>query len=447
MHHSIIQILTFFNSGITLIMGFYMLVLRRTAASQGTVYWALGSFVIGIGLLFRLLPPQNGYLSMVAPGIIVTAGLYLYLCGIWKFKKQKLYKWIIIGIPVTDFVQSLFFFFVFHSFRIQLIIHAVFLIFYCVLAFAAMLRLSAEQKYLKRIFQINAFSFFIFLFVILLNVIVVLTSPDFKPSTISQSGIALHIISGLLMIALTFGFLTAVNMRLDKDLRDQLKSKTKFFSIIAHDLRGPVGNIMNVLELLENESELDEKERKRFMETLRTLSQSTFHLLQNLLEWASRSSNLSNYETEILDVNRIVNENLELFKSSALMKSIGLDFVPGRNVFTSGNANMLQTIIRNLVSNAVKFTPVGGKVSIVTTNEAGKVGFQITDSGEGMDPKTLQSLLEFGEGKSKRGTNGEVGAGLGLVLCKEFISLNRGTLSFQSELGKGTRVNVSFPKA
>ncbi|QGY43214.1 hypothetical protein GM418_05930 [Maribellus comscasis] len=447
MHHSIIQILTFFNSGISLIMGFYMLLLRRTAASQGTVYWALGSFVIGIGLLFRLIPPPTGYLSMVAPGIFVTAGLYLYLCGIWKFKKKKMYKWIIIGIPITDFIQSLFFFFVFHSFRIQLIIHVVFLVFYCVLAIAEMLRLSPDQKYLKRIFQTNALSFFIFLLVLLSNIIVVLMNSGFDPFTISESGIVLHIISGLLMIALTFGFLTAVNMRLDKDLRDQLKSKTKFFSIIAHDLRGPVGNIMNVLDLLENESELDEKERKKFMETLHSLSQSTFHLLQNLLEWASRSKNLSNYETEILDINRIVKENLELFKRSAAMKSIGLGFVPGRNVFTSGNANMLQTIIRNLVSNALKFTPEGGRVSIVTTNEAGKVRLQITDSGEGMDKNTLQSLLEFGEGKSKKGTNGEAGAGLGLVLCKEFISLNRGTLSFQSELGKGTRVNVDFPKA
>ena len=129
-------------------------------------------------------------------------------------------------------------------------------------------------------------------------------------------------ISGFVMIALTFGFLSAVNMQLSNDLRNQLKSRNRFFSIIAHDLRGPVGNIMNVLDLLENEPELTESDRKEFMKTINTLSQSTYHLLLNLLEWASKSKDLGKFETEVLNLNQIVSENLFFFKSSAALNPL-----------------------------------------------------------------------------------------------------------------------------
>src|SRR5680860_712358 len=113
-----IQILTITNSGISLIMGLYMMFLYRTTSANGTGYWAAGSLVIGAGLLCRLIPPAEGYLAMVTPGAFVTVGLYLYLAGIWEFKEQKIYKRIIIGIPLVDFIQSLIFFYFFHSFRI-----------------------------------------------------------------------------------------------------------------------------------------------------------------------------------------------------------------------------------------------------------------------------------------------------------------------------------------
>ena len=150
------------------------------------------------------------------------------------------------------------------------------------------------------------------------------------------------------MIALTFGFLTAANMQLSNDLRSQLKSRDRFFSIIAHDLRGPVGNIMNVLDLLENEPELTETDRKSFMSTINTLSQSTYHLLLNLLDWASKSKNRSNFETEVLDLNQIISENLSFFKSSATVKSIEMEFNQGQGIFLDGNKNMLsaKTLLR-----------------------------------------------------------------------------------------------------
>ncbi len=424
-----------------------MLLLRRTAAGNGTGYWAAGSLVVGFALLFRLIPPSNGYLSMVAPGVLVTAGLYLYLAGIWEFKQRKIHYRIIIGFPVADFLQSIVFFFVLHSFRIQVIVHVLFLSVYCIIAITEMFKLPPRQHFLKHIFRINAFSFFIFFLLLLVNLTAVLVRKSINPQQLSDTGIILHIISGFVMIALTFGFLTAVNMKLSNDLRNQLKSRNRFFSIIAHDLRGPVGNIMNFLDLMENESELTEQKRKMFMETLYTLSHSTYHLLLNLLEWASKAKNLSNFETEVLDLNRIVSQNLSFFKSSAVLKSIDVEFNPGDAVSLTGNENMLQTIIRNLVSNAVKFTPENGRITISTTKTRDKIRLQVTDTGRGMDKKTLHSLHQFKEGQTTQGTHGEAGSGLGLVLCKEFVGLHNGILRFESEPGKGTTAILEFRQA
>jgi two-component system, sensor histidine kinase and response regulator len=445
MELNIIHILTIINAGISLIMGLYMLYLNKTTDANGTGFWAAGSLIVGIGLLFRLIPPANGYQAILAPGIFVSFGLYLYLAGIWKFKEKKIYKPVIIGIPVLDFIQSLIFFFLIYSFRVQIILHVFLLSIYCILSIYEMFKLTSEQKYLKHIFQMNALSFFLFFVLLILNAVFVLFRSMYDPSTISNSGIILHIISGFIMIALTFGFLMATNMKLDGELRNQLHTKNKLFSIIAHDLRGPMGNIMNFLDLLNDESDFSERERKKFIEALNVLSHSTFNLLQNLLEWATRSKNLNKYEIENLELNKIVTDNIDFFRSSASIKSIQLDFNPGKGTSISGNTNMLQTIIRNIISNAVKFTPKGGKVTISTHKKEDKVTLTVSDTGQGMDPETLNSILHFEENKSTKGTSGEVGTGLGLALCNDFAKQNKGTLQIKSQPGAGTTVTVAFP--
>ncbi|MCY1720696.1 HAMP domain-containing sensor histidine kinase [Prolixibacteraceae bacterium Z1-6] len=442
-----LQILTIINAGVSLIMGAYMLFLYQSSKSDGTGYWSAGSLIIGLGLLFRFIPPADGYLASVASGLFVTLGLYLYLAGIWEFKGRKIHKGLIIGVPLFDLAQSLVFFFLFHSSRIQLSVHLVVLIVYCSIALYEMFALSPGQKYLQSIFRINAFAFVVFLLLLLLNAAFVLSQTDIHPLDPSPLGLILHILSGFVMIALTFGFLMAVSTKLDHQLRSQLKSKNKFFSIIAHDLRTPVGNIMSFMELLNNESELSPQQRRNFMETLSMLSQSTFHLLQNLLEWANKSNNLYKYENTKLDLNALVDESTAIFKSSAALKSIDFEFTPGRQCHLMGNADTLLTVVRNLVSNAIKFTPKGGSVTLATQKLDQVLHLTVTDTGQGMTPETLKTLLRFDEHHSTKGTNGEVGSGLGLQLCYEFVRQHKGNLSFSSQPGQGTTATIVLPCA
>ncbi len=445
MEMSSVLILTIMNSGISLIMGFYMFFLQKNSSSHGPGYWAAGSLIIGIGLLLNAIFPIGNPVVIDGYPIFTTIGLYLYLAGIWKFKGKRINKWVIIGIPILDVLQSVIFFKFFPSYRIHTSLHLLFLIIYCLLGIIEMVRLNPAQKYLKKIFLLNALSFIISLILLLLNVYVLITNPNIDPLKTTNTVILGQIITGFLMIALTFGFLSAVNVQLNMELKDQLKSKTKFLSIIGHDLRGPVGNIINFLDLLQNESDLDEKERNEYLKILNTLSQSTFHLLQNLMEWATKSKYLNKFEGERIELSQIISSDINLFKSSTALKSISLKINKGKQTYFQGNANMIQTIVRNLVSNAVKFTPIGGTITITSERVLKKTRLIVSDTGQGIKPEIISSLFKFETNNSTIGTDGEIGVGLGLVLCKELVSNNDGIIEIESQEGIGTKVIVEFP--
>lgn len=438
-------ILNIMNSGISLIMGLYMFFLQRTSFKLGTGYWAIGSLIIGLGLLIKAVFPIENSFAMACSPLLITIGLYLYLAGIWKFKEIKIHRWIIIGIPILDITQTIIFLGFFHAYRIQIGFHLLLLVIYCLLAIFEMIQLNNNQKYLKKIFLLNAASFTIFLILLLLNIYALITTPNIIQLKLSNFGILMQIISGFVMIALTFGFLSAVNIRLNKELNNQLDSKTKFLSIIAHDLRGPVGNIMNFLDLIQNETDLDEKDRKEYLKILNTLSHSTFHLLQNLLEWATNSKNLNSFKSERIELSKIISNNLSFFRSSSLLKSINLNYSEKEQIYITGNVNMIQTILRNLVSNAIKFTPEGGTINILLEKKLDTVRLSVEDTGQGIKSEIIKSLFKFETNLSTKGTNGEAGSGLGLVLCKELISKNNGLIEIESKIGVGTKVIVEFP--
>ena len=443
-----LTIITLFTSGISFIMGLFMLFLYySTSKVKGTGYWATCSLIIGFGLLFRFIPPIDGFIGMVIPSIFVTIGLYAYLSGIWSFKEKKINKTIAIGAPVFDTIQSIIFFVLFPSHQIRMVLHAILIITYCVIAIYEMFKLLPEQKYLRKIFRINAISFISYLILVLLSLIAILSGPANNPSDISEAGVILFILSGFIMLALTFGFMSAVNLQLYTEVEGQLKSKTKFLAIIAHDLRGPVGTIMGFLNLLNSETDLKEEQKQQFLQKLELLSQSTFHLLQNLLDWTTSSKSLAHIETAQIDLNQLVSRNLDFLNSLTKFKAINIEFEKGIINNINGNDKLLETVLRNLVSNALKFTPKGGKITISTINTIDKVRLSIKDTGKGMSKEKLQNLFIFEKNESTSGTEGESGSGFGLVLCSEFVKKNQGTIQVKSQLDIGTEVIVEFPFA
>ncbi|WP_194830978.1 sensor histidine kinase KdpD [Prolixibacter sp. SD074] len=441
-----LKIIIVIASGISLIMGFYMLLIHRNSAKvKGPVFWAAGNLMIGVGFLFRLISPENGFWATAAPMLLITTGLYVYLAGIWQFKEKRIIRWIVIGLPALDIFQSLLFFYLFPLNRVRVGLHLLVLIFYSVISIYEMLQLDDSKQYLRHIFRLNAISFTAFLVLLLAGVGIILDRPGYTPAQINNIWIIAFGVAGGIMTALTFGFLSAVNMQLYTELEGQLKSKTKFFAIIAHDLRGPVGTIMNFLNLLNTEKNLKEEEKLMFMENMEVLSQSTFHLLQNLLEWANTSQNLAHFEDELIELNQLVSSNINFFKSLTQMKSIHLEYHNGEAAYISGNAKMIETVIRNLVSNAIKFTPRDGTISITTRNNKNGVRLVVEDTGIGIESKRLTRIFELANSRSSQGTEGETGSGLGLALCKDFVRKNKGTIRVESKLNAGTKVIIDFP--
>lgn len=223
--------------------------------------------------------------------------------------------------------------------------------------------------------------------------------------------------------------------------------KDKMFSVIGHDLRSPLGSMKMTLEFLS--ATLDDAAESELKSTLNTLTSTTgevFSLLENLLSWArSQSGNISLIEEEI-DLNELVTSIYLLNKGALKQKEIEFTAEVGTDTKVVADLTTLKTVFRNLLSNAIKFTPVQGKISIVAQEIADKVKVDIKDTGVGIPEENIPKLFDETQHLTTYGTNREVGSGLGLILCKDFIERNGGSIQVESEEGKGTTFSLFLKK-
>ncbi|WP_372745800.1 sensor histidine kinase [Lutibacter sp.] len=225
------------------------------------------------------------------------------------------------------------------------------------------------------------------------------------------------------------------------------KSKDNLFSIIAHDLRGPLGGLQQIGELLWLNN-ITEEIREKLTKSLYQNSKETFNLLDNLLKWANTNTGLIIYNPSQLNLNEIVLTNIRLFNSQVKLKNINLSCNFNTEISVYADYDMVDTVIRNLISNAIKFTPVDGKIEIVLKKIDEKLNtctIAIVDNGVGITKETQLKVFEINSTVSTFGTNNEKGTGLGLKLCKEFLTINKGTIKIESKLNQGTSVYISLP--
>ncbi len=224
------------------------------------------------------------------------------------------------------------------------------------------------------------------------------------------------------------------------------KTKDRLFSIIAHDLRGPVGSLQNVLIVVERlDIENDHEKIKKFINIAKESSKNIFELLENLLQWTHSQLNSLLVNIEVINLEDIISQTITLLELPINEKSIKISVKLDSNVFAFADNNMIKTVFRNLLSNAIKFSKEKGTIIIEVTNENNQCIVSIKDNGVGIKKERLNSLFNFSENKSTIGTAGEKGAGLGLVLSYDFIVKNNGKLWVESEEGKGSTFYFSIP--
>lgn len=223
--------------------------------------------------------------------------------------------------------------------------------------------------------------------------------------------------------------------------------KDKFFSILAHDLRSPFSSFLGITEILaENSSVLTSEEIQWYALRMKDSATSLFRLLENLLQWASIQQGVISINKKLIKLRPIVDENIAFVLEPAKNKGVEMTYDVSYDLEVFADSNMLQTIIRNLVSNAVKYTTQGGKVSLsVNSTRDGGVEFAIKDTGIGMSSAMVNNLFRLDVQTNRKGTDGEPSTGLGLLLCKEFVGKHGGKIWVESEEGKGTTFYFTIP--
>ncbi|MDD2307270.1 MAG: PAS domain S-box protein [Prolixibacteraceae bacterium] len=230
-------------------------------------------------------------------------------------------------------------------------------------------------------------------------------------------------------------------------LRELVATKDKFFSIIAHDLKNPFNSILGLSNLLVEQ--IQEKNFDGIEEYARIIQKSSttvFDLLMNLLEWARSQTGRMEFSREYIELGALINEVIELSNESAHQKSITIIKELPRNLLVYADKAMINTILRNLISNAIKFTYPGGQIIISAEKKPDELKISISDNGIGIKKEAIGKLFRIDENNTRIGTQNERGTGLGLILCKEFIEKHHGKIWVESELGKGSKFSFTIPK-
>jgi len=266
----------------------------------------------------------------------------------------------------------------------------------------------------------------------------------------------LNYIDILQAISIIIITLIIVNMLLkenkkQKEMIAELKllnaTKDKFFSIISHDLRSPFNAILGFSDILQKEFHTYPQEQtQQYLTYINQAARKTFELLENLLEWSSLQTGKNVPRFKSIQINELIHEEIDLFKSMAKHKYIEIRTDLSSNSHVLIDKNMMNTVIRNLISNAIKFTDVNGKIEIKTFEEINEVIISISDSGVGIDKSTIENLFKMDTKISTIGTQGEKGTGLGLLLCKELVEKNSGKIFIVSEINVGTTFQIRLPK-
>jgi signal transduction histidine kinase/Tfp pilus assembly protein PilF len=229
-------------------------------------------------------------------------------------------------------------------------------------------------------------------------------------------------------------------------LTDLNATKDKFFSIISHDLKGPLNSLTSFSGLLINHTDsLSKDEIKMLAKDLDKSLKNLFALLENLLEWSRSQTGNIEFKPERFDLTSLLQQNKELLNTQAQNKNISLVFNPDSTLSVDAHRHSVNTVVRNLISNAIKFTPQGGTITLSTEVKENLLVVSVKDTGVGMPKEVLDKLFRIDTKHTTKGTADEKGTGLGLILCKDFIEKNGGRIWVTSEVGKGSIFSFQLP--
>lgn len=232
----------------------------------------------------------------------------------------------------------------------------------------------------------------------------------------------------------------------EKQFKELNDTKDKFFSIISHDLRGPLNTLSGFIQIMKNGTILfSQDDMNLFSLRMERSLQGVTYLLDNLFQWASAQTGLIEFSPGNIRLEKLLKETFFLLQDTAGLKEITLEYSTDPGLLVYADIQMMRLLLRNMVSNAIKFTAKGGSVKVSAQEEGSWTVIKISDTGIGINAEERQKLLRDKNIHTRRGTDNEKGSGLGLILCKEFTEMHRGRIEVESAPGKGTTFSVYLP--
>jgi two-component system CheB/CheR fusion protein len=229
-------------------------------------------------------------------------------------------------------------------------------------------------------------------------------------------------------------------------LQDLNNAKDRLFSIIAHDLAGPVSGLKTVSSMISDRSSgLSESQRSEALSLFSETSGKVWDLLHNLLDWARSQQNLIDVTPTTIHIKSIIDDTYHLLREQIEGKDLSFINSINRNDTATADINMITTVFRNIISNAIKYSQPGGTIIITAESSDNTMSISIADNGTGMTDEVISSLFRIDVRHSQPGTKGERGTGLGMIICKEFVEKNRGEISVKSILNEGSTFTVKLP--
>jgi len=232
----------------------------------------------------------------------------------------------------------------------------------------------------------------------------------------------------------------------NKELKQMNVSKTKFFSIISHDLRSPFNSLLGMIDLLESpDYDFTEEEKTKMISTIGKSAKSVFRLLENILEWSHLQKESIKPDFQYVDLNKICKKSFELYELNANRKNIKLEYKVQENLFCEIDERITSNVVNNLIDNALKFTPECGVITLFGEKHDDHVEICVVDTGIGVPKGKIGNIFALDNEYLLKGTNNEKGSGLGLTLCKEYVELMGGSISLESTYGEGSRFCFTLP--
>jgi len=437
--------------GITkLLLAFLLLHLKiKIPNIKGMNYWVYGSFLAAAGAFIVAYFPYPAplivdFIYSFSLNILVVSGDCFFLAGFWIFKEKPVKKRILYGFPLLSALNVIVFSLFFHVVWIRLSINA-FLLF--VLYFVAAIELrKSPSKSLNTFFRLNSWIFAFYAVSQLTRSGLSIISHPVNPIASNSITIYLYVINGICMVLLTYNLVLVIMTTLNEELSEQIRTKNKLYAVIAHDLRNPMGDYYNYVSILKKSyNKWDDHKRENWITEMEKMTFSSRFLLENLLNWSKSQLNEIKPQPRIHNLNRFVGDVIVPIQTMADHKRISIITEDLTGTTAYFDADMIAIVLRNLFTNAIKFTPANGSIRISISTNPDKIEVAVADNGIGIENDKLALIFNQNVFSSTYGTESEKGSGFGLFLCKEFVELNRGEIIVKSTPGKGSYFAFTLP--